>query len=97
MGGADRGGLGWGLWVVARWVVTRIGGDKYPKPGESKIDTTGAGAGCAPGRGGSFGSGCAWWWWLLVVALLPLGAWVMLGRGAFLLVVGWVGGNDFPR
>ena len=32
-------------------MVTRIGGDKYPKPGESKIDTTGAGAGCAPGRG----------------------------------------------
>ena len=27
---------GRGLWVVARWVVTRIGGDKYPKPGESK-------------------------------------------------------------
>ena len=36
------GWLGWppsgcllvwaGLWVVARWVVTRIGGDKYPKP-----------------------------------------------------------------
>lgn len=47
-------------------VVTRIGGDKCPKPGESKIDTTGAGAGCAPGRGGGFGSGCAWWlgsWW----------------------------------
>ena len=37
---------GWG-----RWVVTRIGGDKYPKLGESKIDTTGAGAGSAPGRG----------------------------------------------
>ena len=43
---ARRGVLGWlpsgrcwsgrGLWVVARWVVTRIGGDKYPKPGESK-------------------------------------------------------------
>lgn len=52
--------------MVARWVVTRVGGDKYPKPRESKIDTTGAGAGCAPGRGGSFGSGCAWWlgsWW----------------------------------
>lgn len=48
--------------MVARWVVTRVGGDKYPKPRESKIDTTGAGAGCAPGRGGSFGSGCAWWW-----------------------------------
>ena len=38
--GATWGGPwwpGWGLWVVARWVVTRIGGDKYPKPGESKI------------------------------------------------------------
>lgn len=69
--------------MVARWVVTRIGGDKYPKPGESEIDTTGAGAGCAPGRGGvlavgargggapSFG--CEAWCW---------------GRGAFPLVVG---------
>ena len=68
-GGATWGGPWWpgrGLWVVARWVVTRVGGDKCPKTGESKIGTTGAGAGCAPGRGGSFGSGCAWWlgsWW----------------------------------
>ena len=38
---------GGGLCVRARWVVTRIGGDKYPKPRESKIDTAGAGAGCA--------------------------------------------------
>ena len=63
-GGATWGGPWWpgrGLWVVARWVVTRVGGDKYPKPRESKIGTTGAGAGCAPGRGGSFGSESAWW------------------------------------
>lgn len=33
----DRGGLGWGLWVVARWVVTRVGGDKCPKLGGAKI------------------------------------------------------------
>ena len=51
--------------MVARWVVTRIGGDKYPKPGESKIDTTGAGAWCAPGRGvvlvvGARGGGGLW-------------------------------------
>lgn len=69
--------------MVARWVVTRVGGDKYPKPRESKIGTTGAGAGCAPGRGGSFGSGCAWWLRVLVGALLPLGAWVMLGAWRF--------------
>lgn len=46
-GGASWGGQwwpGWGLWVVARWVVTRIGGEKYPKSGESEIDTTGVGA-----------------------------------------------------
>ena len=70
--------------MVARWVVTRIGGDKYPKPGESEIDTTGAGAGCAlaavvvvlavGARGG---------WRLLVGALLPLGAWVVLGVWCF--------------
>ena len=42
-------------------MVTCVGGDKCPKPRESKIDTTGAGAWCAPGRGGSFGSGGAWW------------------------------------
>lgn len=36
---------------------------------------------------------------ILVVTLLPLGAWVMLGAGCAspLLVVGWVGGSDFPR
>ena len=46
-GGATWGGPwwpGWGRRVVARWVVTRVGGDKCPKTGESKIDTTGAGA-----------------------------------------------------
>lgn len=45
--GASWGGPWWpgrGLWVVARWVVTRVGGDKRPKSRESKIDTTGAGA-----------------------------------------------------
>ena len=55
-GGGGRVGrtvVAWlGAVVVARWVVTRVGGDKCPKPRESKIDTTGAGAGCAPGRGG---------------------------------------------
>lgn len=59
-------------------VVTRVGGDKCPKSGESKIDATGVGAGCAPGRGGGFGSESAWWLWVLVVAFLPLGA-----RGGF--------------
>ena len=36
---------------------------------------------------------------ILVVTLLPLGAWVMLGRGAFPLVVGLVGvvGGDLRR
>ena len=59
--GASWGGQWWpgrGLWVVACWVVTRIGGDKYLKPGESKIDTTGAGAIVRPrGRGGVWVSG----------------------------------------
>lgn len=85
--------------MVARWVVTRIGGDKYPKPGESKIDTTGAGAGCAPGRGGVLavgarGGGGSWWGrsflWvrgvvLWVVALSPWW-WAWVGGGAFPLV-----------
>ena len=39
----------------------------------------GRGRGAFLGRGGGFGGGCAWWWRFLVVALLPLGAWVMLG------------------
>ena len=50
--------------MVARWVVTRVGGDKYPKPRESKIDTTGAGAGCAPGRGGVLVVGARGGWGL---------------------------------
>ena len=95
--GASWGGpwwSGWGLWVVARWVVTRVGGDKCPKPGESKIATTGAGAWCAPGRGGSFGGGCAWWLRVLVGALLPLGA--RGGAGGVALSSwwwAWVGGG----
>lgn len=60
-------------------VVTRVGGDKCPKPGESKIDTTGAGAWCAPGRGGSFGSGGAWWLRVLVVASGGCGLFVGVG------------------
>jgi len=77
--------------VVARWVVTSIGGDKYPKPGESKIDTTGAVAIVRSRPWWGFGSGGAWWWRLLVVALLPLGAWVMLGVWRFPLGggLGW--------
>ena len=48
--------------MVACWVVTRIGGDKYPKPGESKIDTTGAGAIVRPrGRGGVLVVASGWW------------------------------------
>ena len=80
--------------MVARWVVTRIGGDKYPKPGESKIDTTGAGAIVRSRPWWGFGSGGAWWWRLLVVAAPGGGApsfgcevWCW-GRGAFPLVVG---------
>ena len=71
------GGPWWsgrGLWVVACWVVTRVGGDKCPKPGESKIDTTGAGAIVRSRPWCGFGSGCVGWLRLLVVALLPLGA-----------------------
>mgnify|MGYP001640586905 CR=1 FL=1 len=34
--------------MVARWVVTRVGGDKYPKTGESKIGTIGRGRGPLP-------------------------------------------------
>ena len=95
-GGASWGGQwwpGWGLWVVARWVVTRIGGDKYPKPGESEIDTTGAGAGCAPGRGGVLavgarGGGGSWWGRsFLWVRGVGLGVWRFpLGGGLGLVV-----------
>ena len=78
------------LWVVARWVVTRVGGDKCPKLGESKIDATGAGAGCAPGRGGVLvvgarGGGGFWWWrfflWVRVVVLggVALSPWWWVG------------------
>ena len=99
-----RGDSWGGPWWPGRglWVVARAGGNtrwwrQVPKAGGSKIDATGAGAWCAPGRGGSFGSGGAWWLRVLVVVLLPLGAgaWCW-GRGAFPLVVGWVGGSDFP-
>lgn len=41
-------------------------GEQCPPEGEQKFGTTGAGAGCAPGRGGSFGSGGAWWLQFLV-------------------------------
>ena len=77
--------------MVARPVVARIGGDKYPKPGESKIDTTGAGAIVRSRPWWGFGGGCAWWWRLLVVAFLPLGVWVVLGVWCFLLGggLGW--------
>ena len=67
--------------MVARPVVARIGGDKYPKPGESKIDATGAGAWCAPGRGGVLvvgaRGGCDSWWWcfFLWVRVVVLVAW----------------------
>lgn len=60
--------------MVARPVVARIGGDKCPKPWESKIDTTGAGAIVRSRPWWQFHGGCAWWLRLLVVALLPLGA-----------------------
>lgn len=39
---------------------------QVPKDGGEQNWHYRAGAGCAPGRGGSFGSGCAWWlgsWW----------------------------------
>lgn len=75
-------------------VVTRIGGDRYPKPRESKIDATGAGAGCAPGRGGNFmvgaRGGCDSWWWcfFLWVRVVVLGVWCCLPlRGGLGLVV----------
>ena len=47
---------------------------QVPKDGGEQNWHYRAGAGCAPGRGGSFGSGCAWWLRVLVGALLPLGA-----------------------
>lgn len=52
--------------MVARWVLTRIGGDKCPKPGESKIDTIGRGRGALPAvvavlAVGARGGGGSWW------------------------------------
>lgn len=64
-----------------------------PTRGGAKLTLLGRGRGALPAV-----VAISWWLRLLVVALPPLlGAWVMLGRGAFPLVVGWVGGNDFPR
>ena len=89
--GASRGGpwSGRGLWVVARWVVTRVGGDKCPKPGESKnLTLLGRGRGVLPAVVGF------WQWGRVVVAGSGGGApsfgcvaWCW-GRGAFPLVVG---------
>lgn len=80
--------------MVARWVVTRIGGDKYPKPGESKIDTTGAGGDSAlPAVVGVWvvgarGGGGSWWGRsFLWVRGVVLGAWCFpLGGGVGLVV-----------
>ena len=108
-GGASWGGPwwpGWGVWVVARWVVTRVGGDKCPEPGERRIDTTGVGVGCASGRGvvlvvGARG-GWGFWWGcsFLWVCVVVLGVWRFSFGGGFGLVVmislgsvgGWGGG-----
>lgn len=60
--GADRGGLAGGCgWCWHTMLASSA------HPGESKIGTTGAGAGCAPGRGGVLvvgaRGGCGFWWW----------------------------------
>lgn len=52
--------------MVARWVVTRIGGDKYPKPGGAKLTLLGRGRGALPAvvvvlAVGARG-GCGFWW-----------------------------------
>ena len=88
-GGASWGGPwlpGWGLWVVLAYHV----GEQCPPEGEQKFGTTGAGAGCAPGRGGSFGSGGEWGlrsfcWGGGAGGGWGEGAWVRLGGGGF----GW--------
>lgn len=72
---------------------------QVPKAGgEQKFDTTGAGAGCAPGRGGVLAVGArgGWgFWWgrsFLWVRGVVLGAWHFPPWWW-----AWVGGNDFPR
>ena len=94
-----RGLLGWppsgpwsgrGLWVVARPVVARVGGDKYPKPRrEQNLALLGRGRGALPAvaaifmvgaRGGGVAAGGG---------APSFGcAWWCWGRGAFPLVVG---------
>ena len=63
----------------------RPSGDKCPKPGESKIDTTGAGAIVRSRPWWGFGSGGAWWLRVLVVAsggcVLSAGVAVQEGGG----------------
>ena len=84
-----RPGSRWWRVVACGLVVTVRGGE---------IDTVGRGRGALPAVACD-----SWWWWWVVVAASGGGApsfgcvawcWV---RGAFPLVVGWVGGNDFPR
>lgn len=83
-----RPGSRWWRVVACGLVVTVRGGE---------IDTVGRGRGALPAVA------CDSWWWWVVVAASGGGApsfgcvaWCW-GRGAFPLVVGWVGGNDFPR
>ena len=81
-GGAPSFGCAWWCWGVGRFTLG--GGDKRPKPRESKIDTTGAGA-RRPSRGLS--GGCARRWLRsLAVAILggsasPFGRVGALGSG----------------
>lgn len=68
-----------------------------PIRGRAKLTLLGRGRGALPAVVGF------WWWVRVVVAILGGGAssfgcaWWFWWRGAFPLVVGWVGGNDFPR
>lgn len=68
-----------------------------PIRGRVKLTLLGRGRGALPAVVGF------WWWVCVVVAILGGGAssfgcaWWFWWRGAFPLVVGWVGGNDFPR
>ena len=95
--GAEQGVSGasgrawWPGWGRAGCWHTMLASSAHP--GGAKLTLLGRGRGALPAV-----VAISWWLRLLVVALPPLlGAWVMLGRGAFPLVVGWVGGNDFPR
>lgn len=79
--GADSGGLAGGGGAYS-WCVLLV--HTTPPPGSAGGQRERGGEPPA-GRVGLAGGGG---YLFLVVTLLPLGAWVVLGRGAFLLVVG---------